>query len=123
MRRLLGIGAALLLVLAVFAPTALAANPTLPHTGRVLVSTGGDLSVPAGDQADAVVIVNGTATIAGQVNAVVAVDATVILNGATVEIDRRGSQPRPARPEHGRAERRGHVRLDGHEDRQCRHPG
>ncbi len=85
MRRLLGFGAALLLVLAVFAPSALAANPTLPHTGRVLVSTGGDLNVPAGEQADAVVIVNGTATIAGQVNAVIAVDATAILNGATVE--------------------------------------
>lgn len=85
MRQILGFGAALLLVLAVFAPSALAANPTLPHTGRVLVSTGGDLNVPAGEQADAVVIVNGTATIAGQVNAVIAVDATAILNGATVE--------------------------------------
>jgi hypothetical protein len=85
MRRLLGVGIGLLLTLILLAPAAVAADPTSIHTGRVLIATDGDITVPAGDQADAVIVVNGTATIEGEVNAVVVVDGTAVLTGAAVE--------------------------------------
>lgn len=49
----------------------LAADPGAPATGRVLFATGGDLTVPAGDVADTVIVVNGHAEILGRVGAVV----------------------------------------------------
>jgi hypothetical protein len=84
MKRIVAAAASLLVVSLLAAPVVLAADP-LPHTGRVLVSTGGDFTLPAGDQADAVIVVNGTATIEGQVNSVVIVDGVLNLNGATAE--------------------------------------
>lgn len=75
---------ATLLFFFILVPTVAAAD-TLPHTGRVLVSIGGDLTVPAGERADAVIVVNGVATIAGEVNTVVVIDGTANLNGATAE--------------------------------------
>jgi hypothetical protein len=62
-----------------------AADPTMTDTGRVLVSTGGDITVPAGEQADVVVVTNGTATIAGEVKTLVVVEGAANLNGARVE--------------------------------------
>ncbi|HET9522212.1 MAG TPA: hypothetical protein VFO73_14280 [Candidatus Limnocylindrales bacterium] len=85
MKRLVAAAASLLVVFLFLAPVALAADPSMPHTGRVLVSTGGDFTLPAGDEADAVVVVNGTATIEGRVNTVVIVDGVLNLNGATAE--------------------------------------
>jgi len=85
MTRFLGVLAALLLVLGIAAPTVAAAEPTLAHTGRVLVSTDGSIDVPAGEHVDLLVVVNGTATVAGEVNSIVAVDSTVSVDGATVE--------------------------------------
>jgi hypothetical protein len=84
MKRLVGIAGAALIVLLLVVPVALAANPW-PHTGRVLISTGGDITLPAGEQADAVVVVNGTATIRGEVNTVVAIDGAANLLGARTE--------------------------------------
>lgn len=84
MRRLMGISGAMLIGLLLFVPAVLAANP-LPHTGRVLVSTGGDITLPAGEHADIVVVVNGTATIQGEVNTIVAVDGAANLLGARTE--------------------------------------
>jgi uncharacterized protein with beta-barrel porin domain len=84
MRRLVAI-AAVAAVFLFLLPAALAAEPTDPalaHTGRVLISTGGDITLPAGDQADAVIVVDGTATIEGTVNTVVVVDGSAILTGA-----------------------------------------
>lgn len=46
---------------------------------------GGDVDIPAGDQADAVVVINGSATVAGTVNALVVFDGTASLAGATLE--------------------------------------
>src|SRR5205085_10106977 len=88
MNRLVSVALAFLvaLVLAVLsATTAIAAESTMPHSGRVLVATGGDLVVPAGDQADAVIVIRGHAEILGRVNAVVVVDGTASVTGTTIE--------------------------------------
>jgi hypothetical protein len=84
-KRFIGAAAGLLLALALLVPAALAADPAIAHTGRVLFATDGDITVPAGDQADVVVVVNGTATIEGDVNTVVVVDGTLTMTGATSE--------------------------------------
>jgi hypothetical protein len=57
----------------------------LPHTGRVLVSVDGDVSLPAGEHADVVVVVGGTATVMGEVNTIFAVDGVVELVAGTAE--------------------------------------
>jgi len=85
MRRLIGGAVGLVLVLFMLVPATFAADPTLTHTGRVLIATEGDITVPAGDQADVVVVVNGTATIEGQVNTIVVVDGNAVLTGALTE--------------------------------------
>jgi hypothetical protein len=88
MKRLLALAASMLLAFVLFNQVALAAdpvNPSLQHTGRVLISTEGDVTVPAGDHADAVIVVNGTATIAGEVNAIVVVDGAVEMAGGRTE--------------------------------------
>lgn len=86
MKRLLVAGASLLLLFLFLVPSAIAADPELTHNGRVLVSTEGDITVPAGEHADAVVVVNGTATIAGEVNTIVVVDGSIVLSGTTETI-------------------------------------
>jgi hypothetical protein len=85
MKKLMGIGGALFLALGILVPVALAADGDLPHTGRVLVSVQGDVAVPAGEHADVVVVVNGHAAIAGEVNTIVLIDGSADLNGATTE--------------------------------------
>lgn len=84
MHRFVGLVGALVVALLLLAPAVLAADP-LGHTGRVLISTEGDLTLPAGDQADLVVVVRGTATIAGQANTIVVVDGALNLLGARTE--------------------------------------
>jgi hypothetical protein len=84
MRRFLGLAGALLIAFVLFAPAVLAADP-LPHTGRVLVSTEGDITLPAGEHADVIVVVNGAATIEGEVNTLVVVDGSATLLGARTE--------------------------------------
>lgn len=74
----------LIIGLFVLTPLAVAAED-LPHTGRILISTGGDLTLPAGEQADLVLVTNGTAHIAGTANTVVVIDGTADVTGATVE--------------------------------------
>ena len=86
MKRLLVAGASLLLLFLFFVPAVLGADPELPHNGRVLISTEGDITVPAGDHVDAVVVVNGTATVAGEVNTIVVVDGSIVLSGTTETI-------------------------------------
>jgi hypothetical protein len=85
MRRLMLLAGALALAFLVVVPVVAAAEGDLPHSGRVLVSVKGDASVPAGEQADVLVVVQGNATVGGTVNTVVVVDGTATLNGATVE--------------------------------------
>lgn len=74
----------LIIGLFVLAPLAVAAEE-MPHSGRILISTGGDLTLPAGEQADLVLVTNGTAHIAGTANTVVVIDGTADVTGATVE--------------------------------------
>ena len=75
MKRIVAIAAAMFIVLLFLVPVALAAD-AMPHSGRVLISTQGDVTIPAGEQADLVMVVNGTATIAGEVNTI------FVVNGA-----------------------------------------
>ena len=84
MRRLPGALAALLLSLAFVVP-ALAADGTMPTTGRVVMVGGGDITIPAEDQADAVVVFDGDALVRGDVKALAVFDGNVRLEGATVE--------------------------------------
>src|SRR6476646_8846296 len=85
MRRILGFAGGLLLAWMLLVPAVIAADPNLPHTGRVLLSLGGDIVLPAGEQADVVVVVNGNAVIKGTVTTLVVVDGSAVLSGATAE--------------------------------------
>ena len=67
------------------APVALAADQALPHSGRVLMAFGGDIAVPAGEQADVVLVVDGDADIAGTVNTLTVIEGSATVRGATVE--------------------------------------
>ena len=84
MRRIVAIAAAMLIVMLFLVPVALAADP-MSHSGRALISTKGDVTIPAGEQADFVMVVDGTATIAGQVNTIVVVNGSANLTGARTE--------------------------------------
>lgn len=84
MRRLPAVLAIAMLGVVAVAPVALAAEP-MTHSGRVLVSTEGDVAIPAGEQADVVVVIRGTATIAGSVGTLVVVDGAAHISGATLE--------------------------------------
>jgi hypothetical protein len=86
MRRLVLLLGVVAVTLMLFAPAVAAAQPgDLPHSGRVLVSVQGDVTLPAGEQADVVVVVQGNATVGGTVNMLVVVEGNATLNGATVE--------------------------------------
>lgn len=85
MKRIAALVGALIFSLLVFAPAVLAADPALPHNGRVLISIQGDVTLPAGEHADAVIVIGGTATVQGEVNTIVAIDGAAILQGARSE--------------------------------------
>jgi len=83
MRRLVAAIAALILCLGL-ARVVLAAEP-MAHNGRVVISTQGDVTVPAGEHADLVVVVQGQANVQGEVNTLVVIDGTAALAGARLE--------------------------------------
>src|SRR6185503_19633895 len=83
MRRIIAAIAAFILCLGV-ARVALAAEP-FPHSGRVVISSQGDVTIPAGEHADVVVVVQGAANINGEVNTLVVIDGTATLAGARLE--------------------------------------
>ncbi|HYO41751.1 MAG TPA: hypothetical protein VES19_01015 [Candidatus Limnocylindrales bacterium] len=83
MRRLFAITTSVLILLALFAPAALAAGPDGRYDS-VLVAVNNDLDVAAGQQVDTVVVVSGNATIAGTVGTVVVVDGAATFTGATI---------------------------------------
>lgn len=62
--------------------TALAADEEISHSDRFLLVTGGDIEVAADEQASAVVVVDGSARIAGTVNTLVVVDGTATVDGS-----------------------------------------
>lgn len=84
MKKLLVLITAVLLALGM-AGIAMAADGDLPHTGRVIVVTGGDVEIGADEQADAVIVVSGDAHIAGTVNTLFVVDGTATVTSATLE--------------------------------------
>ena len=84
MRRLFAVAATVAILILALAPAALAAD-TVSWTGRgAVISVDGTVDVPAGQTVDAVVVVNGTATVEGTVNSVVVVHGTATLTGASV---------------------------------------
>lgn len=85
MKRLLLIIASFTLVMGLAAPTVLAADPGAPHRGEVLIAINGNVTVQSDEQADAVLVTGGTATILGRVDNVAVLDGTAVLEGATVQ--------------------------------------
>lgn len=84
MRRLSLVATSVVILLALFAPVALAAGP-VTSTGSVIVSVQGTVDVPAGSNPEAVVVVDGAATISGDADTVVVAGGTATLTGATVD--------------------------------------
>ncbi len=81
MNRAFGIFGAMLRVLLVGVPAAAAANP-IYEDGRIVVSVRGDITFPAGEVADSLVVVDGSATIEGDVTSVVVVNGSVTFVGS-----------------------------------------
>ncbi len=84
MKRLFLIIATVAILMGLAAPAVLAADPG-QHNGTVLMAFNGDVTVPAGEVADAVIVTNGTAKIAGEVKSVVVISGTADLQGAKIE--------------------------------------
>jgi hypothetical protein len=82
MNRILGIVSAMLLALLVLVPVAAAADPE-DRDEHFLLSSGGDVTLPAGQHADLLFVVDGTATIEGDARAVVVISGTANFVGAT----------------------------------------
>jgi hypothetical protein len=83
-RRLFAIAASAAVLTLAIAPAAFAADP-VSSTGRgAIVSVNGTVDVPAGQRVDAIVVVDGTATIEGSADSIVVVHGSATLTGATV---------------------------------------
>ena len=82
MHRILALVAAAAIMLGVAAPAAFAAEPT-SSTRSVVASIAHDVTIPAGDHVDLLVVVRGHAEVAGSVDTIVVVDGTATLTGAT----------------------------------------
>lgn len=65
-------------------PVALAADPR-PADDGALMAFGEDITLPAGQATDLVLVINGTATVRGDATVVIAIAGEAILEGATVE--------------------------------------
>jgi len=85
MKRFAGLLGAVLLIAAIGAPAVLAADPQPTESGRVLMAFNGDISVPAGEQADVVFVVRGDADIQGTVNVLTVIDGSATVRGATLD--------------------------------------
>jgi hypothetical protein len=85
MKRLLLILAIAAIVMGLAAPTVLAADPGAARSDRVLMAFNGDITVPAGERADAVIVTGGTATIQGRVDSLVVLDGKAVLEGASLQ--------------------------------------
>ena len=81
MNRILGIASAMLLGLLILVPVAAAADPW-DGDEHLLFNTGGDITLAAGQHADLLVVVDGTATIEGDAKAVFVVNGTANFVGS-----------------------------------------
>src|SRR4051812_30979683 len=84
MRRAASIAAALAVAFLILVPTAAAADPAAGQ-GQVLVGVRGDVTLPPDQTADVIVVVDGTAHIAGAARTVVIVNGTAVFDGAHVD--------------------------------------
>jgi hypothetical protein len=84
MRRLASIAAALAVALLLLVPAVIAADPSAGRD-QVLIAVNGDVTLPAGETADVIVVVEGTAHIAGTVRTVVVVEGTAVFDSARVD--------------------------------------
>jgi hypothetical protein len=84
MRRTAAFAVALLTAFLFLVPVALAADPAADR-GRFVMSVNGDVTVPAGDVADTVLVIDGTATIEGDVRTLVVIDGAATLTGASAD--------------------------------------
>jgi hypothetical protein len=80
MNRFFGIVSAMLLGLLILVPVASAAEP-FNDVQHLILSNGGDVTVPAGQHVDLLVVVDGTGTIAGDADGVVVVNGTATFTG------------------------------------------
>ena len=80
----LGLLALLLGPAALASPVARAADQHDEGQRPVLMAVDGDLTLPAGEEADTIMVVGGTATILGHARTVIVIDGTARLDGATV---------------------------------------
>jgi hypothetical protein len=85
MRRVVGLALALLVVLLVGAAAVSAAEPAAPGSDRVLISVNGDVTLPAGEEANTVLVVKGHAEILGTVHSLVVIEGSATLTGAHVD--------------------------------------
>ncbi len=85
MRRHLPLSALFLALVALLLAGVPALAQDVQADGRVQVSVGGDFTLPAGQEADVVVVVDGDALIEGVARVVMVVDGTVTLAGGTVD--------------------------------------
>lgn len=83
MKKLLLLLAVVAMILGIAGPVIAAEE--LVHTGRVVFVTSGDVEIAANEQADAVIVIDGDASIAGTVNTLVVVDGRATVSGATLE--------------------------------------
>ena len=125
MRRVPWLSALFLVLLALVLGTPAAAQDGDEHfDGRVLVSVNGDMTLPAGDEAEVLVVVDGDALIEGTARVVTVVNGTATLAGGTVgtlAIVNGDAQDRPGEHRHGG--RRGAPEHGGrgpHRDRRRR---
>lgn len=81
MNRIIGIASAMLLGLIILVPVAAAAEPR-GDVQHLLLSTGGDVSLPAGQHVDLFVVFDGKATIAGDAGQVVVINGSADFVGA-----------------------------------------
>ena len=82
MNRILGFLAAGLLALLVLVPAVAAAGPG-PQDEHLVINTGGDITLPAGQTVDLLVVVNGAATIEGNARGVVVINGSARFVGST----------------------------------------
>jgi hypothetical protein len=83
MKRIIGIAFALAAAFLLLVPVAIAAEPATEER-RVVLSVRGDVTLPAEERADVVVVVDGAATIAGDVRTLVVVEGSAAVEGAQV---------------------------------------
>ncbi len=76
MQRIFGIASAMLFAFLLLVPVAAASDPWR-DVEHLIVSNGGDVTVPAGQHVDLLVVIDGTGTIAGDV------DGVIVVNGGT----------------------------------------